>query len=155
MTYSADSEIKFTIGSTVFFENIDGFKSKDTDELRILKEPLFGRKASFIIRDTKNKRDVILYPPFSKKEFIEYDLKENDAIKFGKYLIPEFISYIGLTIEDLKKIRPLLKTIDDKHAYQKIICNAYIENNEFILTEEQRLKAYEKYKETRLIVQDD
>ena len=67
----------------------------------------------------------------------------------GKFLIPEFNKKIGFTIDDLPKIKPLIDRLDEKHIYEKIIYESYLENNSFTLTEDQRLKAYKKYKETR------
>ena len=67
----------------------------------------------------------------------------------GKFLIPEFCEEIGMTIEDLPKLRPLIEKLDDGHKYEEIIFNSYIENGAFILTDEQRLKAYNSYKESR------
>ena len=51
----------------------------------------------------------------------------------------------NLTINHLKKLSPLIDFLDDKHRYEKIIFESYIENNDFFLTEEQRLKAYLEY----------
>ena len=149
MNYTIDAKEKFIIGSRAFFEGIDGFESKDTDELWLLTEPLFGKNESFIFKNMKEGKDIILYPPFSKEEIIEYDLKSNDKIKFGKYLVPKFAEYIGLSIKDLKKVSKLMIKLDAKHVYQKIIYNAYISNGNFTLTDEQRQKAYEEYKKAR------
>ena len=41
--------------------------------------------------------------------------------------------------------------MDSKHTYEKIIADAYIENNGFFLTDEQRDMAYNEYKKTRNI----
>ena len=65
------------------------------------------------------------------------------------FLIPEFNKQISFTIEDLPKIKPLIDNLDEKHKYEEIIYNAYIENKSFTLTEEQRDAAYRRYKEAR------
>ena len=67
----------------------------------------------------------------------------------GKFLVPEFCAEIGFTIEDLPRLEPLLAKLDEKHKYEEIIYNAYIENNAFVLTDEQRAAAYESYKVSR------
>lgn len=67
----------------------------------------------------------------------------------GKFLIPEFNEKFGITIEDLKGLSSLLDRLDDKHLYEKIIYDAYIENNDFSLTDEQRQNAYNEYKKYR------
>ena len=69
----------------------------------------------------------------------------------GKYLIPEFCQEIGFTINDLPKIKPMIDRLDIKHHYEKIIYDSYIENGAFILTDEQRDKAYQSYKQSRRI----
>jgi hypothetical protein len=110
MKYTVEARKKFLVGSRNFFEDIDGFVSKDRDELWILKEPLFGKEKSFIFKNKNKGKDLILYPPFSKTEFIKYDLEKNDKMKFGKYLVKEFAEYIGLTIEDLKNLKIIYNT---------------------------------------------
>ena len=67
----------------------------------------------------------------------------------GKFLIPEFCAEIGLQIEDLPKLLPLVAKLDDNHLYEKIIFESYLKNGAFNLTKEQRLAAYKKYKESR------
>ena len=67
----------------------------------------------------------------------------------GKFLVPEFVEYLGFTIEDLKEFSGKFDEIDEKHAYEKIIYESYIENNGFFLTAGQKEKAFKKYKETR------
>ena len=48
-----------------------------------------------------------------------------------------------------EKLKPLLKKLNDTHKYEQIIYDSYIENQAFILTDEQRKKAYQSYKESR------
>lgn len=56
-------------------------------------------------------------------------------MQLGKFLVPTFIEAIGFTIDDLKKLQPLLDNLDDKHKYEKVIYNTYIQNNDFTLTD--------------------
>lgn len=149
MKYKIEAKYKFTIGSRSFFEGILGFDSKDIDELWILPEPLFGKNISFLFKNSKKGKDIVLYPPFSKEEFISHDLSKNDKMKLGKYLVPEFAKYLEMTIDDLRKLSPLLKLLDEQHAYQGIIYDSYIKNGDFILTPDQRNRAYESYKSSR------
>ena len=136
----------FIIGSQPFFNCYDDYTVHDIDKLCIMSHGLNG-KNSFLIR--KDAEDYVLYPNLTKGEFIEEDTKENDGVKVGKYLIPEFAEYIGLTIDDLSKVKPLIDNLDAKHKYEKVIYDAYIENNAFKLTDEQRDRAYEEYKRAR------
>lgn len=70
-------------------------------------------------------------------------------MKAGKFLVPEFANYIGLTIDDLKILEPMFRNMDEKHKYEEVIYDAYVSNNAFILTNEQRKKAFEIYINTR------
>ena len=137
---------EFKVGSINFFSHYNDYVIKDDDRLAILSLPINGNK-SFLMK--QDKKDIIMYPKLSKDEFIEVDLETNDSMKVGKYLIPEFIKYIDFTIDDLYKIKSLIDKLDDKHKYQKIIYDAYLENNSFTLTDEQRLNAYNEYKKYR------
>jgi hypothetical protein len=138
---------KIRIGSTVFFESFTDFKSKDIDELCIISKPINNKNTSFCLKT--NKKDLILYPQLTKDEFIDIDLKVNDALKIGKYLVPEFIKYIGLTIDDLHKLKPLVDKLDTKHIYEKTIYDDYINNNSFNLTDKQLETAYNIYKNNK------
>ena len=90
-------------------------------------------------------KDVFFYRNLDKQGFIKDCLNSNLPMKAGKFLVPEFAKYLGLTIEDLKILKPVIANIDDKHEYEKVIYDSYIENNDFYLTEEQRLSAYTLY----------
>ena len=37
----------------------------------------------------------------------------------GKFLVPEFCNEIGMTLEDLFKLKPLCEKLDDKHKYEE------------------------------------
>ena len=80
---------------------------------------------------------------------IQDALKQELPMVVRRFLIPPFNKAIDFTIEDLPRLKPLRDKLDDKHLYEKIIYESYLENNSFTLTEDQRLKAYKKYKETR------
>ena len=94
-------------------------------------------------------RDVFMYKNMDKKGFMDEVFETNVFMKAGKFLIPEFNEYIGFTIEDLEKMRPMFEQIDYRHGYEKIIFEAYLENGGFFLTDEQRDKAYAEYKDER------
>ena len=70
-------------------------------------------------------------------------------MQLGKFLVPAFVEAIGFTIEDLKKLQPLADNLDDKHKYEKVIYDSYIQNNDFTLTDEQLQKAYLEYKHNK------
>ena len=93
--------------------------------------------------------DVFLYRNINKDEFIKDALTSGVPMRAGKFLVPEFVEYIGFNIEDLKVLKPMFEQMDDKHKYETVIYDSYIENNSFTLTDAQRDRAYEEYKKTR------
>lgn len=137
---------KYIMGSTYFFSCYDDFKSKDIDEIEIIEtnnfkwyRQLTGQgRCLFQLNKQKNTQD-----------YIEYALQSKLGMVVGKFLIPEFCKEIGFTIKDLPKLRPLIDILDEGHKYEEIIYNSYIENNAFILKEEQRKNAYDCYKNSR------
>ena len=124
---------KFLMGSTYFFSCYDDFVSKDIDEIELVQtedfrwyRQLSGRgKCLFQFNKLNNTKD-----------YIDYALLCNSGMVIGKFLIPEFCQEIGITIEDLPRLFPLIERLDDKHRYEEIIYNSYIENNAFVLTKE-------------------
>ena len=137
---------KILMGSTYFFSCYEGFKGKDIDEIEIIETNAFrygrqltGRgKCLFQLK----KQDTI-------DDYINYALLSSTGMVIGKFLIPEFCNEIGFTIEHLPRLKPLIDKLDDGHKYEEIIYNSYMENNAFTLTDSQRLKAYNSYKESR------
>ena len=138
----------FNIGSSCFFKDyFPDYVEKDRDELQIM-DTFFPSKTNVLnLKDGKN--DVFFWRNMDKEGFIEDCLACNGPMRAGKFLVKEFADYIGLEINDLKKLGPIFNSMDEKHTYEKIIYESYIENNGFYLTEQQRKKAYEEYKRKR------
>ena len=137
---------QFQMGSTYFFSKYDGFHSKDYDDLCIMDKFIFpGDVMNMKIKD----KDVFLFRDMPKQGYIDDLLNSGVNMKAGKFLIREFCEYINFTIDDLKSILHIFENMDDKHSYEKIIADAYIENGGFFLTSKQRKKAYVEYKKTR------
>lgn len=137
---------RILIGSQYFFNCYEGFKGHDIDELQIIDATNFSH-----CRQLSGEGKCIFQ--FKKQDnkdaYINYALRARAGMVIGKFLVPEFCNEIGFTIEDLPRLEPLLAKLDEKHKYEEIIYNAYIENNAFVLTDEQRAAAYENYKESR------
>ena len=133
------------MGSNYFFSQYKDFKSTDIDKIDIINTSDFKDKR--IIRGQG--KDYIFLKRKPKEQLIQDALNSELAMVVGKFLIPEFNKQIGFTIEDLPKVQPLIDRLDDKHLYEKIIYDAYLENKEFILTQKQRDAAYASYKESR------
>jgi hypothetical protein len=137
---------QFQIGSTYFFSKYKDFTPKDYDDLCIMDKFIF----SGCVMNMKLKgKDVFLFRNMPKQGYIDDLLNSGVNMKAGKFLIPEFNEFIGFTIDDLKSILHIFENMDDKHSYEKIIANAYIENGGFFLKDKQRYKAYLEYKKKR------
>ena len=143
---------KILVGSQYFFSCYDDFTGKDIDELKLVETEEFKQfrhivgqgKCIFLFKKHKNKQD-----------YIDYALSQKLGMVVGKFLVPEFCDAIGLTVEDLPQLRPLIDRLDDKHKYEEIIFDSYLQNGCFTLTDEQRLAAYNNYKESRKPFKED
>jgi hypothetical protein len=138
---------EFRIGSGVFFDNYLDYVFHDTDKLCIMDS--FPIKKTNVLNLKTGLEDIFFYKNMDKSGFIEDTLKSKQPLRVGKFLVPAFVNHIGLDIKDLFKLSYLFNQLDDNHQYEKIIYDAYIENNGFFLTKKQRDKAYKKYKEER------
>lgn len=139
-------KIKFQIGSRVFFEKYPDFESKDNDILYIMTG--WDVKAA-VLNFHKDGKDCFFIKDAPKEILIKETLKSKTFMRAGKFLVPQFAKYIRMTIDDLKQLAPMFDKIDNKHSYEKVIYNYYIENGDFILTDEQRQIAYEEYKKSK------
>ena len=137
---------KFLMGSQYFFSCYDDFQSKDIDEIQIIETNEFSQVRQITGQD-KCLFQLKKHP--SKEEYIDWALKSQIGMVIGKFLIPEFCEAIGFKFEDLPRLRGLINKLDNKHKYEEIIYNSYLENGSFTLTDEQRERAYKSYKESR------
>lgn len=133
------------MGSNCFFHQYADFKPADVDKIEIVDTNEFPEKR--VIRGQG--KDYFYLRRKPKDQLIQDALNSTLPMVVGKFLIPEFNAQIGFTIEDLPRLQPLIDRLDEKHKYEEIIYNAYLANKAFTLTEEQRLQAYNKYKEVR------
>ena len=140
--------MKILIGSSVFFKEYSDFNPHDIDYVLFEERPQLYKIFAHINTKTE---DVFAYKQMSKDEFLQYELEHCKKAKMavGKLLVPELVKYMNITIDDLKKFKFAIDEILEKHSYEKIIYDAYIKNNDFILTREQRDKAYQEYKKYR------
>ena len=136
-------------GSTPFFENIESFVPGDID-LVVLEDK--SKRFNYWRYSFNSGIDIteIKYRP--KEELLEYYKKDTTPSSvLGMFLTPEFIDAFGLTIDDVKEVYKVLEgKLTPRQSYQRVIAEAYFENNGFTLTDEQRLKAYEIYKAERV-----
>jgi hypothetical protein len=139
---------RIEIGSQAFFSGYEDYVSHDKDYIEFQDEPKLFK--TFMNARGKGV-DIFFYKTMSKEEFIKYELEHCKKLPMaaGKFLVPELCEYMNITIDDLKLFEEAFKNIDDRHTYEQIIYEAYLENNSFTLTNEQRDDAYKKYKECK------
>lgn len=136
------------MGSSYFFDIYDDYKLKDNDELHIVDEFIFPNKVCMNMR-LFDGNDIFIFKNTDKQEYINDVYESGVNMKVGKFLIPEFNKYINFTIDDLKSLQPIFDNMDEKHTYERVICESYLKNGDFFLTDEQRREAYKEYKRSR------
>ena len=137
---------KILIGSKYFFSRYPDFNGKDIDEIQLVDTTEFAQMRQITGRGRclfQMKRHT------TTQEYIDWAVKSKVGMVVGKFLVPEFCKAIGFTIADLPKVAVLVDRLDAKHQYEKIIYDSYLENGSFTLTDEQRGRAYQSYKESR------
>lgn len=137
---------KILVGSRAFFDGCEGFRSKDRDYLELVENP-----KKFTWRHELSLRGVCTfqYKLEPVTDMVKRTLNKGDALLVGKFLVPEVAEAIGATVEDIMPLESLLPKLDEKHKYVEVIFNAVKQNGFFVLTEKQRMEAYEVYKEAR------
>lgn len=138
----------FSIGSSIFFSKFPGYQAKDND-LLILVSPWTLRGNIFRMEDGQN--DVFLVNgDLSGQELLELHLGDTlPPMAVGKFLSPEFSRYLGLTVQDLKRLHGRFESLDEKHKYENIIYKSYIKNGDFFLSQDDLNLAWEEYKKER------
>lgn len=142
---------KIHVGSSIFFNKFDDFIPGDYDWVYIMDKPIFGKNKQLMKKSGNDYLFVCINDNILKNDISGY---VTDYYQACTFLSPEFIEYIkslgiNITIEDLKQIRHFFDNVKDKHRYNKLICNYYIENNGFFLTDEQLNEVYDIYKKYR------
>lgn len=135
---------RFKVGSQYFFSSFHDFMGMDVDEVEFEEKPKLYRDFMQFRKRDKSKC-LFLWRKMTPDEFVEYTLRSKLPMEIGKFLVPEVAEYLGFTIEHLKRLAPVVDRLDEKHMYEKVIYDSYVENGAFFLTEEQRNKAYQVY----------
>lgn len=137
------------MGSSCFFNKFEDYVKKDDDEMHIMDSFALLKTSTNVLNMKQEGKDVFFYRNISKEEHIKDILESGVNMRAGKFLVPEIVEYFHFTIDDLKQLESCFNNMDEKHKYEKIIYDSYIENQDFKLTDEQLLKAYNEYKRER------
>lgn len=149
ITRQAEQRQRFRVGSQAFFSQYPDFQPSDIDEVEFEDEPkLFKNFMQFRKKDKT--RCLFIWRKMSADEFVEYTLNTRLPMELGKFLVPEVAEHLGFTIDHLQRLDPVVKRLDTKHRYEKIIYDSYISNNGFFLTSEQRDRAYDEYRKGKI-----
>lgn len=134
------------VGSQAFFKNIKGFTPSDIDVLEFVENPIYFKN----VRQFRFKNKCVFqWRDMPASEFVEVTLSRNTPLEACKFIVPEFINRVNLSLDQLKKLEPLFNKLSDKHSYVRYIYKSYIENNGFYLTDQQLQDAYKEYKKYR------
>ena len=141
---------EYTVGSNAFFAGMDGFVPKDNDCL-ILVDDASECGIPFKTHSEMRLKGncYFFYKRLSKDEMIDNCIKSKDPIVVGKFLVPSVARDLGLTIDDLRRLGNTISLLDDRHKYEDFIFRAYLENDDFILTDKQRTEAFSIYNNNR------
>lgn len=138
----------FLTGSHYFFNKINGFKSKDIDNLYLVESPQNFTMSKQISFPNECKFFIVRHTP---EEYINWYINTKVPMSVIKFLNKEFCEEIGFTINHLNQLASVFNRMDAKHYYAKLIFDYYIANNDFSLTDEQLNIVYENYKSIRII----
>lgn len=141
---------EYIVGSRAFFAGMDGFSPKDSDRLILVDDASDCGLPITTHSEMRLKGDCyFFYKRLSKDEMIDNCIKSKDPIVVGKFLVPSVAKDLGLTVEDLRRFENIISLLDEAHTYEKIILQAYLENSDFSLTDEQRQEAFREYNKNR------
>lgn len=161
-TNNLDNLGEFEVGSYPFFKNYRNYICHDRDILRFVSdidikyESLCENRKYLVIRE--DDKDIFIYKKMSREEYLNYifcdmRMKNDDDLEYiyedFSLLCPDLVKYYNITVDDIRPLKKNFEHKNDKHKYQKVIFDSYIENNGMYLTQEQLDKAYEEYKKYR------
>ncbi len=144
---------RFLIGSKAIFSGYKNFDdiTTDTDILIIDDKPTDYDIETQYHDPDDDTIHYIRWKNMSKDELLFHHVHNVYMGTFiQKFLVPEYAEYLNLTIDELKSMERLLEFMDSKHEYEKVVFHAYVENNGFFLTPEQKEEAFQVYKKCRV-----
>ncbi len=143
-------KMEYIVGSNAFFAGMDGFVPKDNDRLILVDDASECGLPITTHSEMRLKGNCyFFYKRLSKDKMIDNCIKSKDPIVVGKFLVPSVARDLGLTIDDMRRLEDIVSSLDEAHKYEEVIFRAYLENNDFVLTEEQRRKAFNIYSNNR------
>lgn len=145
-------EKKYIVGSFAFFKDMPGYALHDLDYVIISDEMFNDYHHLYLIKDNVA-CDIFYWKVHEIEWYVKSLLRDNSFPLYAvTFLVPAIAKEVGMTIEHLKMLKPVIDRLDEvgpKYAYYKDIYNAYVENNGFFMTDEQLRRAYRTYKSAR------
>ena len=141
---------EYIVGSNAFFAGMGDFVPKDNDRLILVDDASECGLPITTHSEMRLKGNCyFFYKRLPKDKMINNCIKSKDPIVVGKFLVPSVARDLGLTIDDLRRLEDTVSSLDKAHTYEKVIFYAYLENNDFILTDKQREEAFRIYNNSR------
>lgn len=146
-------EKRFIAGSFCFFRDMPGFELHDLDYIIVTDEMFKDYHHIYWIEGGIGK-DYFYWKKNTPEWHINSLLSEKAfTLDIARLLVPAVAKELGITINMLQTLKPIAEKLkmefEGKYDYYRIILNAYLENNDFILTDTQRIEAYNSYKNSR------
>lgn len=134
------------VGSRAFFGNYPDIHSKDVDYLLLVDK---GNGFSYVRQVSMPNKCVFEFVRKPKQEMINYALSHGAPMQVGKFLVKEVAEGLGLTIDDLMQLEPLVIKLDAKHEYERIIYDHIISTGSWDISADVLDAAYKAYKASR------
>lgn len=138
---------KINVGGNLFFSKLDGYIFHDDDVVYILDN--FPSTDANVLILKRKKSDAFLLRNMSKEDAINDVLNSGEYLRAGKFLNPEYLEWLNMSVDELPLLSKAFNNLDERHSYEKVIYEAYLENGSPTLTDEQRKHAFEVYKSAR------
>lgn len=139
---------EITVGSVAFFDGMEGFKPQVTDKVVIVKKVPNGW---WHHKQTKQHVRLFEWQEHTVSELVAKLTQCTDCKRVTTLLVPEFAQAVGCDniATYLTTIKPAIDRLCDRHAWGRIIYDAYVSNGALTITDEQRQAAFEQYKAAR------
>lgn len=140
---------EITVGSAAFFAGLEGFEPKTTDKLEIIPAV---RNGWWRYCGTADGISHYKWQQHTLQELVDKLKKCTDCKRISTLLVPDFAKVVAPKVnaaDYLEAIAPAIGRLCDKHQWGKAVYEAYKENGNLEMSEEQRKRTFAVYRATR------
>lgn len=133
---------QYLTGSRAFFDGMEGFTPHDTDIVD------FNPTMHHAMSQINNEAGVTVFRFKMDKaeDIIDFFLQwPNPSSQLCCLLVHDIAKRVGMTVDDLPRLQPLIDALDKRHKYLADIYDAYVKKGSFKLYKYQREKAFKTY----------